>query len=174
MLRACQLARTKEGWHFRGWVESVLYKHLVGTSKEEQVSAAIETVIFPETNDPITIVDKDGERWMTAQSVGRALGYTTRQGIHQVVGYLLDKAELEETVNTVLTVINGRDTRLLNLEAIIAVCMRSDKPKAVAFRKWARQVLKGYIKGELKTPQGESERTSHPEGLSPGLVSNSR
>jgi prophage antirepressor-like protein len=93
------------------------------------------------------IVDSDGEKWVLASSVGFALGI---QSIRKLIKDLKASEGLIEGRHfcNIKLQYSEKDVRpgnpdrlLLSYRGVIRVAMRSDGPRAVAFRDWAEEVL---------------------------------
>lgn len=106
------------------------------------MNTALQSYQFNE--HAITLVDHNGDRWMTGEDIGNALGYTNpRDQISKI--YERNKSELDGySVTVKLTATDGKlyDTRVYNEEGVIIITFLSKQPKAVAFRRWAAAVLK--------------------------------
>ena len=93
------------------------------------------------------------EVFMTAEQLGDALEYSfPRQSINKIVTRAPYLAEEDFSVETKLTSTDGKfyNTRLFTEDGIYEITMLSKQPKAMEFRRFIRQLLKGLRKGEVK------------------------
>ena len=90
----------------------------------------------------LSILDHDGNKWVTAQQLGEALGNTN---IHKLVIGLAESGEIIEGKhysNVRLDCSKGGKPRvLLSYRGVIRVAMRSQGSRAKQFRDWAEDVL---------------------------------
>ena len=104
-------------------------------------------VVFEDT--PVRSEWKDGERWIAAIDVAKALEYDnpSRAGSKII---LRNKEKFEgyytQIVSKKLSAQDGdsgqsRKMYFLNLHGVIAFCMTSDMPKAIPFQRWAIETL---------------------------------
>lgn len=109
---------------------------------------ALQTVQFNTT--PITIIDHNGEGWMTGEDIGKALGYgDPRVAVHKIFDRNRDELEDYSTVVKLVTVDGKeRETRVYNEEGMIIITFLSKQPKAVMFRRWTAGVLKRLRQGQ--------------------------
>ena len=102
-------------------------------------------VIFEDL--PIRKIEKDGETWVSALDVAKALEYSNPSVTIQqiIVERNSDRFKGYSTINSLLVVEGGRKVKremiFLNLKGVIAFCMLSKQPKAVQFQRWADSVL---------------------------------
>ena len=102
-------------------------------------------VIFEDL--PIRKIEKDGEIWVSALDVAKALEYSNPSVTIQqiIVERNSDRFKGYSTINSLLVVEGGRKVKremiFLNLKGVIAFCMLSKQPKAVPFQRWADSVL---------------------------------
>lgn len=95
-------------------------------------------------------IDFDGDTvWATQAQMADLFG-VTKQNISLHLKNLFETNELEESSvvkDSLTTAADGKAyrTTFYNLDAILAVGFKVNSKKAVAFRKWAATVLKGYI-----------------------------
>lgn len=95
----------------------------------------------------------NNEVFMTAKQLGEALEYSTKaQAIINIINRNDYLKEQEFSVQLNLGSTDGKqyDTRLLTEDGIYEVTMLSKQPKAVEFRRFIRELLKGLRKGEIK------------------------
>jgi prophage antirepressor-like protein len=100
---------------------------------------------------PVSVVDHNGDGWMTGDDIGTALEYNhPRDSVTNI--FERNREELEEYSTTIkLMAVDGkeRDIRVYNEEGVMMIAFFSKQPKAAAFRKWAVGVLKAYRNKEL-------------------------
>ena len=102
-------------------------------------------VIFEDL--PIRKIEKDGEIWVSALDVAKALEYSNPSVTIQqiIIERNSDRFKGYSTINSLLVVEGGRKVKremiFLNLKGVIAFCMLSKQPKAVPFQRWADSVL---------------------------------
>ena len=102
-------------------------------------------VIFEDL--PIRKIEKDGETWVSALDVAKALEYSNPSVTIQqiIVERNSDRFKGYSTINSLLVVEGERKVKrkmlFLNLKGVIAFCMLSKQPKAVPFQRWADSVL---------------------------------
>lgn len=95
------------------------------------------------------VYDDAGERWIPALDVAKALEYKNP--------YVASKDLINRNAD-IFTEISGiskllmpntrneeRETTVLNLDGVIAFCMKANRPKAIHFQKWAIGVLRERI-----------------------------
>lgn len=91
----------------------------------------------------VQFIPKDGELWLTAEQVGKALGYKDPQKrISEVINRNRDEFEGLIGIRKMRTPGGMQDTTILSRDAINLVCMLSKAPKAKEFRKWVLKILK--------------------------------
>lgn len=95
--------------------------------------------------------------WMTAESIGIALGYKDpRNQVLKIFNQHHEELELFSTTAKLAAVDQkSRDMRVFNEEGVMIITMLSRQPKAAEFRRWAVQVLKAYRHGLLVSTQPE-------------------
>ena len=95
---------------------------------------------------PVTIIDHDGRRWLTARDVGRCLGYAEDEASRSVVKLYsrhADEFGAEDTFVVNLTT-NSRgnpNTRIFSQTGCILLAMFASTARAKDFRAWAKQAL---------------------------------
>jgi len=104
-----------------------------------------EIVTFTAENQDynLEIIDKDGQRWVTSQQLGKALGQTN---IRKLIKGLRNTKELQKDKHfcNVRLQKYGRgnpDNLVISYRGVIRVAMRSQGKRAIAFRDWAEDVL---------------------------------
>lgn len=93
----------------------------------------------------IAVHDVEGNRWVTAKETSAALGYDDSRAFRKLVGEMADRNELSEGRHFKFLPLDGpggtQETLVLSRRGVIRTCMRSDAPRAIAFRDWAEEVL---------------------------------
>ena len=103
--------------------------------------------------------------WLTQLEMAELFA-TTKQNISLHIQNLLEDGELQEAAvvkESLTTAADGKryETKLYNLDAILAVGYRVRSPRGVQFRRWASTVLKEYL---LKGFVMDDERLKNPDG----------
>lgn len=109
----------------------------------------IQTFQFNEL--PVSVIDHNGDGWMTGDDIGNALEYSSpRISINNIFDRNIDELD-EYSVEIKLMSTDGKqyNTRVYNEEGVMMIAFFSKQPKAAAFRKWAVGVLKTYRNKEL-------------------------
>lgn len=95
----------------------------------------------------VTLITHDNRYWLTAEDVGRCLGYGTgkeRQGIINAYRRHDDEFSEEDTcVINLMTQGQARQIRIFSQTGCIKLGFFSNTPRAKQFRKWAARVLAG-------------------------------
>lgn len=109
-------------------------------------------VVFSESD--LKILEIDGERWIKATDVARALDYKNPT----VAAGEFIKANSEilyKGVSRFRTPSRGgdQDTWFFNSRGLMAFLVKSNRPKAVPFQKWAIGVLDDAIKKKMDLPK---------------------
>ena len=94
----------------------------------------------------IQLIEKDGNRWLTARDLGLCLGYNegnARQGILNLYNRHLDEfTEQDSTVIKLMTVDGKeRDTRIFSPSGCHLLSFFASTTRAKDFRAWAKEVL---------------------------------
>lgn len=96
-------------------------------------------------------MEKDGQQWISALDVAKALGYDNPSvAIQNIVSRNYDKfLDYSCTTKLVVRDKNGvnksRELMFLNLKGVIAFCMFSKQKQAIPFQRWADSVLEKEI-----------------------------
>ena len=113
----------------------------------------------------ITLRARDETVWLTQKEMAQLFDVSTDNvGLH--LKNLFADGELEEksvTEESSVTAADGKNyqTKLYNLDAILAVGYRVRSPRGVQFRRWASTVLKEYL---VKGFAMDDERLKNPDG----------
>ena len=91
----------------------------------------------------LRVHDVDGNRWVTAQDVGNALGHGN---IHRLISDLKSSGEIQDGKHfSTVTVENPTGGRpislLLSCRGVLRIAMRAQTDRAKIFRDWAEDVL---------------------------------
>lgn len=93
---------------------------------------------------PLTIHDANGQRWVTAQDVGNALGASNiRELIRQLVerGEMVDDKHICQVSLQMPGDSQPRKMTVLSCRGVIRIAMRAQTERAIIFRDWAEDVL---------------------------------
>lgn len=105
----------------------------------------IKTIDFNGTE--LTVVEHQGQRWLTAEQVGSCLGYAAgnaRLGVMKLFERNADEfTETDTCVVKLTTQGQGRDTRIFSPTGCNKLGFFANTPCAKAFRTWASRVLAG-------------------------------
>lgn len=96
----------------------------------------------------LSIIDHAGQKWLTAEEVGRCLGYNeanVAQGIRNLFNRHLDEFGEQDSRQIDLICRDGKTrlTRIFSGEGCIMLAMFANTPRAKEFRQWAKRVLAG-------------------------------
>lgn len=93
----------------------------------------------------ITIIERDGQKWMTAEQVGRALGYeegATRKSVVNLYNRHTDEfTDAETCVIKLMTQGQMRDTRIFSATGSVKLGFFANTRRAKKFRTWASEAL---------------------------------
>lgn len=94
----------------------------------------------------IQLIEKDGQRWLTARDLGLCLGYSeanARQGILKVYERHLDEFTEQDSVVIKLISTDGKayDTRIFSPSGCHLLSFFANTGRAKDFRAWAKEVL---------------------------------
>ncbi|WII93165.1 BRO family protein [Kingella negevensis] len=97
----------------------------------------------------VSIISHDNRRWLTAEDVGRCLGFgkgNERDGIIKAYNRHADEFSTEDTCTVKLTVQGQRrEIRIFSETGCIKLGFFSNTATAKQFRKWAAKVLSGRM-----------------------------
>lgn len=95
----------------------------------------------------VTLITHNNRYWLTAEDVGRCLGYTAgneRQGIIKAFNRHIDEfSEEDSCVVKLATQGQMREFRIFSQTGCVKLGFFSNTPTAKTFRKWAARVLSG-------------------------------
>ena len=107
---------------------------------------------------PVTIVDHAGKRWLTAEEVGRCLGYNeanVSQGVRNLHNRHADEFTEADTCQLKLSWNpkgGNPTTRIFSATGCIKLGFFANTPKAKQFRAWAAQTLEAATPAPVMTP----------------------
>ncbi len=108
---------------------------------------ALQTLVFDDT--VFTVVEQEGQRFLTGPEIARALGYANSDAISRIYRRNADEfsAEMSLTVNLTVNGINGsqreKETRIFSLRGAYLLGFFANTPPAKRFRRWVLDVLEG-------------------------------
>lgn len=94
------------------------------------MSTDITTFVFPQSNTNVRTLIIDEEPWFVAKDVCDVLEITN---VSQALSRLDDS---EKDIYQIYTLMGEQSARIINESGLYSLIIRSDKPKAVEFRKW--------------------------------------
>lgn len=114
------------------------------------------------------VIDLNGQRWITAEQAGLALGYqsaTARQGIIKLFNRHRDEFAAEDSTEVKLTSNDGKQrlTRIFSKTGCIKLGFFSNTPQSKQFRHWAAQVLSAPHVPAVQDTTAEAERVKQLE-----------
>lgn len=114
------------------------------TTTTETTGALPISVEFHGTS--ISIIERDGQRWLTAEQAGRALGYedgNTRKGVLKIYERHIDEFTDAETCVVKLTTGSRgeQSTRIFSATGCIKLGFFANTRQSKKFRHWASEVL---------------------------------
>lgn len=94
----------------------------------------------------IRLIEKDGERWLTAHDLGVCLDYATnraKDGILKIYERHRDEFTEKDSTTVKLTAVDGkeRDTRIFSPSGCFLLSFFANTRRAKEFRAWAKEVL---------------------------------
>lgn len=115
---------------------------------------------------PLTIIERDGHKWLTADQVGCALGYAeaiTRISVMKLFSRHQDEfTELETCVVKLTTGCRGeQNTRIFSATGCIKLGFFANTKRAKKFRAWASEVLAGH--GQTQQGRDDTLRTQNAQ-----------
>ena len=113
----------------------------------------------------IRLIEKDGERWLTAHDLGVCLDYATnraKDGILKIYERHHDEFTEKDSTTVKLTAVDGkeRDTRIFSPSGCFLLSFFANTRRAKEFRAWAKEVLVrvNNHEAELATLRAENSR----------------
>lgn len=113
---------------------------------------------------PLSIIERNGLKWLTAEQVGRCLGYATtnaRKGINQIYNSHADEFGPTDTFVAELTTNpqgGNPNARLFSGTGCHLLGMFAQTPRAKDFRAWAKRVLMNTAQPAAPELAGELAR----------------
>lgn len=105
---------------------------------------------------PLSIIDRDGQKWLTAEEVGRCLGYNeanVRKGISKLYNAHADEfTDVDTCVVDLATQAQSRAMRIFSSTGCIKLGFFASTPRAKDFRSWASRVLSGQPAPIIQAP----------------------
>ncbi len=94
----------------------------------------------------ISIIDYDGGKWLTAEQLGLALGFSktnARDGVGRLYRRHVDEFSEKDSVTVKLTATDGKayETRIFSHTGCNLLSFFANTPNAKAFRAWAKEKL---------------------------------
>lgn len=91
----------------------------------------------------IAIIDHNGQKWLTAEQLGLALGFSSnraRDGINNLYNRHRDEFSDDDSVTIKLMATDGKqyDTRVFSLSGCNLISFFANTPRAKEFRAWAK------------------------------------
>ena len=106
------------------------------------------TLNFGETT--LAIIDRNGEPWLSARELARALGYQDESAVLRIYARNADEFTEEMSCTVKLTVQvddQRRSIRLFSARGCYAIGFFAKTDRAKAFRRWVLDVLEAHVKG---------------------------
>lgn len=106
------------------------------------------TLNFGET--ALAIIDRNGEPWLSARELARALGYQDESAVLRIYSRNADEFTEEMTCTVKLTVQvddQRRSIRIFSARGCYAIGLFAKTDRAKAFRRWVLDVLEAHVKG---------------------------
>lgn len=104
----------------------------------------------------LSIIDRDGQKWLTAEEVGRCLGYNdanVRKGINKLYNAHADEfTDADTCVVDLATQVQSRAIRIFSSTGCIKLGFFANSPRAKDFRTWASRVLAGQMASPPPAP----------------------
>lgn len=98
---------------------------------------------------PVTIIERDGQHWLTAEEVGKCLGYNAanaRDGIIKLCNRHADEFSEADTCTVKLTAQGQmREMRVFSATGCVILGWMANTKKAKQFRDWAKAVLARHM-----------------------------
>ncbi|MDO4434672.1 MAG: Bro-N domain-containing protein [Alysiella sp.] len=103
----------------------------------------MDTQISQFCEQEIAIIDHNGQKWLTAEQLGLALGYPSsnaRKGISALYNRHADEFSEEDSTIAVLTTVDNkqREVRIFSLSGCNLISFFANTPRAKEFRAWAK------------------------------------
>ncbi|WP_153159661.1 BRO family protein [Zoogloea sp. 1C4] len=96
---------------------------------------------------PLSIIDRDGQKWLTSEEVGRCLGYAeanARKGISKLYNAHADEfTDADKGVAELATPGGKQSVTIFSSTGCIKLGFFANTPRAKEFRAWASEALAG-------------------------------
>ncbi|MDO4434576.1 MAG: BRO family protein [Alysiella sp.] len=98
----------------------------------------------------ISVIDHNGSKWLTAEQLGLALGFSAkraRDGVNNLYNRHIEEFSDDDSTTIKLMAIDGklRETRIFSHSGCNLVSFFANTPNAKAFRAWAKEKLVEHI-----------------------------
>ncbi|WP_442596361.1 BRO-N domain-containing protein [Parapusillimonas sp. JC17] len=96
---------------------------------------------------PLTIINRDGQQWLSAADIARALGYAASDAVSRIYRRNVDEFTpgMSLTVNLTVNGINGsqreKEARIFTLRGAHLIAMFASTKVAKEFRRWVLDIL---------------------------------
>ncbi|MCP1772882.1 hypothetical protein J2T38_001718 [Neisseria perflava] len=96
----------------------------------------------------IAVTDHNGHKWLTAEQLGLALGFSVkraRDGVNNLYNRHIDEFSEQDSTTIKLMAVDGkqRETRIFSFTGCNLLSFFANTPNAKAFRAWAKVKLAG-------------------------------
>lgn len=109
---------------------------------------------------PLSIIDRDGQKWLTSEEVGRCLGYSeanVRKGISKLYNAHADEFTEADKGVAVLTTPGGKQkVKIFSATGCIKLGFFANTPRAKDFRAWASEALAGKSDALMVAPRPDT------------------
>ena len=108
-------------------------------------------------NTELAVIDQNGEQWLTAADISRALGYKADNAVAST--YIRNQDEFDDSMTCIVKLTKqgqNRDVRVFNKRGCQLIALLSRTQKAKEFRKWALDVLESNDRNPQNGGYGEN------------------
>ncbi|MBD9582968.1 hypothetical protein IB269_16370 [Delftia sp. DLF01] len=135
---------------------------MAGTSTR----ALAQTLSFRTT--ALNVVDRDGQRWLQAADIARALGYAREDSISRIFDRRADEftPAMSQTVKLTVSQNGGqlqRETRIFSLRGAHLIAMFARTDVAKEFRRWVLDILDTEVASRHVPARAQAARLSHEQ-----------
>ena len=139
--RGCEEYNTF-GKSLRRFVSTVLSPRPPVYSKETNMNAQLSQFC----DQKIAIIDHNHQKWLTAEQLGLALGFSekhAKDGINRLYRRHADEFSDADSTTVKLTALDNKNrlTRIFSLSGCNLISFFANTPRAKRFRRWAAEVL---------------------------------
>lgn len=124
----------------------------------------------------LEIINHNGQKWLTAEQVGRALGYAQDNARHGILKLYTRNAdeftEVDTRVVKLTTPRGAQETRVFSVTGCNLLGFFSNTPRSKEFRAWAKQVLAGQAPVAASTPTSVEMRLDRLEAATVNMAEN--